>query len=486
MKAVDTSDKIAIDFMKTDIFKKTKLLIITILLAMAISAFSGCHLLGEDTNILTFYTPTPTPDLSVQKQEVNIQGLPAAAERLYVDIPPNSFNALLDENIPEGTSQVILVTVTEDSEKLYCFESMQNGWKAVYGPYECNIGRAGLGKTKEGDNKSPVGVFNLGTAFGQGGAPEGSNWPWIEIDENDYWVEDSNSAYYNSYVDIETTQKDWKKAEKLMIDKYRLALEVKYNPDNKPGIGSAIFLHVWGGENALTGGCTAMAEENLNTVLTWLRPEARPVFFQTDYIRQVPEGFCYIKDFAPDVELDIRFCGSNNILGKPAHEYYSPVGIASVRMAKRLDKASLLLEAQGLSLLVYDSYRPQTTVTEIVDWINDDADNIKKGALYPNMDKSQMIDMYFEAVSPYPRGGAADVSILDANGRELDMGTCYQYIDEKSAFGYEKLTDAQLNNRELLRDVMIQSGLTPNDTFWWSFYMEDEPFPDDTYDFYVQ
>ena len=462
---------------------KKKPLFLSVVLAVLLSfLMQGCF--DEDTNILTFYTPTPTPVIS-EKQS----GEKPAEEynpRASVEVPVNSLNALLEENIPQGTSQVILVTVTEDSEYLYCMESVDKGWKVACGPFECNIGRGGMGKLKEGDGKTPEGVLDLGSAFGQGGAPEGSTWPWRETGETDYWVEDSKSQYYNQYVNTEDVEKDWSDADKLLIDKYRIAIEVKYNPENTPGLGSAIFLHVWGGENVLTGGCTAMAESSIETVIAWMRPEAKPKLFQTRYISQIPAGFCYIKDYAPEVVYDIRFATGSNILGKQANEYYSPVGIASTEMAKRLDEASILLKEQDLKLLVYDSYRPQTTVNAIVDWLDDEYDDSMKEELYPETEKSEMIDMCFEAKSPYPRGGAVDASLVDMSGRELDMGTAYQYLDESSAFGYEELNAQQLNNREILRDVMIQAGLTPNDTYWWSFYMEDEPFPEQYFDFYVQ
>ena len=155
---------------------------------------------------------------------------------------------------------------------LYCMEEVEKGWKVAHGPFDCNIGRNGMGKQKEGDGKTPEGVFDLGSAFGQGSAPEGSAWPWRETGENDYWIEDSKSKYYNQYVNSEDVEKDWVNADKLLIDKYRIALEVKYNPENTPGLGSAIFLHVWGGENVLTGGCTAMSENSISTVLEWLSP----------------------------------------------------------------------------------------------------------------------------------------------------------------------------------------------------------------------
>ncbi len=458
--------------------------IIYIFIAAVCILFAGCDIFGEGTSVLTYYTPTPKPENIQQQTETPLEQ--NMRERYFVDIPVNSLNALIDENIPEETSQVVLVTVTEDGEQLYCLESMDKAWKVVLGPFDCNIGRNGLGKLKEGDGKSPAGVYPIGTAFGQGGPPEGSAWPWRETDKDDYWVEDPNSIYYNQYANINDVEKDWNAAENLFIDPYKMAIEVEYNPENEKRLGSAIFMHIWLGEDVATGGCTSMSADSISQVLKWLRPEARPVLFQTEYISQLPNGFCYIIDYTPEIAFDIRFYSSENFMGRQALEYLSPIGIASIEMTRILDKASLLLKQQGLTLLVYDSYRPQTTVNEIVDWLNDETDIKAKSTYYPNMDKSEMIDMYFEAKSPYPRGAAVDVSILDAYGNELDMGTPFQYIDETSSFYYKDLTDKQYNNRELLRDVMIQVGLNPNDTFWWSFYLEDEPYPEQSFDFYIQ
>lgn len=468
--------------------KKTRKIYNLVLCIIIMLLFAGCSIFGNENSILTYYTPTPTPNKDVVP-EYPQKTMPTSTQYYRapaIDVPANSLNALLEGRIPETAGQAILVTVDNDVQKIYCVEAMEMGWKVVYGPFECNIGRNGLGKKKEGDGKSPEGIYELGSAFGYGGAPEGSNWSWRETQENDFWIEDSNSEYYNQFVNADNVAKDWKSAEKLYISKFRRALEVLYNKDNEKGLGSAIFLHIWINEKTKTGGCTVMEVSAIETVLKWLRPEARPVLLQTKYINPLPEGFCYIKDFAPEVKFDIRFAGTDNIFGRKTNEYYKAVGISTIEMTKAIDKATLLLKNQDLRLLVFDAYRPQTTINAIVDWLNDDTDDGMKQAYYPNMDKSEMIDMFFEPKSAYSRGSAVDVTIIDSNGYELDMGTNYQFIDEKSAFDYNDLTDEQFNNREILRDTMIQAGLKPNDTLWWSFYLEDEPFPNQYFDFYVQ
>jgi D-alanyl-D-alanine dipeptidase len=122
----------------------------------------------------------------------------------------------------------------------------------------------------------------------------------------------------------------------------------------------------------------------------------------------------------------------------------------------------------------------------LADWLEDDKDTITKEKYYPNIDKKDIEDMFFEEKSIYSRGGAIDVGIVDRNGKELDMGTIYQFIDEQSAYTYDDLTDSQKINRKLLHDTMVQVGLTANETFWWSFYLRNEPFPDEYFDFNIK
>ncbi len=462
---------------------------ITIFFAIAIILlFSSCSVFKSDDNILTFYTPTPTPDLNATATPVvqNTQDTSPYFRAPAIDVPTNSLNALLEEYIPATSKQAILVTIYNGTQKLYCVEAKELGWRVVYGPFECNTGRGGIDKQKEGDGKSPIGVYELGSAFGFGGAPEGTTWPWRETVETDYWIEDSDSQYYNQYINLDQVEKDWRFAAKLKIPEYRRAIEVKYNDKNTPNLGSAIFLHIWTSETTSTGGCTSMADTTIDTVISWLQEDENPVLLQAKYVDPLPDGFCYIKDFAPEIKFDIRFAGEDNIFGRKANEYYQAVGISSIDMANALNKASLILKGQNLTLKVYDSYRPQTTVNAIVDWLVDDIDIAMKERYYPNTEKSEMLDMFFESKSAYSRGGAVDLTIIDENNNELDMGTVYQYIDEKSDYNYRNLTDEQRSNRKILRDAMLQVGLLPNDTFWWSFYLEDEPFANMYYDFYIE
>jgi D-alanyl-D-alanine dipeptidase len=73
-------------------------------------------------------------------------------------------------------------------------------------------------------------------------------------------------------------------------------------------------------------------------------------------------------------------------------------------------------------------------------------------------------------------GAAVDLTIIDDHGRELDMGTPYDYFgteahprSEQTLYSEGKLTASQIINREILRDVMRQAGFTGIETEWWHF-----------------
>ncbi len=130
------------------------------------------------------------------------------------------------------------------------------------------VGQNGMTKVKkEGDKKTPIGVFNVGLAFGTN---EQINCilKYININENLYWVDDVNSIYYNRLVDITNVKQDWTTAEHL-IDypvQYEYALEIKTNPQNVKGNGSAIFLHC--SNNIPTAGCVAIEKEKMRELLS--------------------------------------------------------------------------------------------------------------------------------------------------------------------------------------------------------------------------
>lgn len=119
---------------------------------------------------------------------------------------------------------------------------------------------------KEGDKRTPCGTFNLGIAFGTHLNID-TNLKYIKLNKNLYWVDDTNSFYYNQLVDITKVQKDWVTAEHLIEYpvQYEYGIEIKTNPNNEKGKGSAIFLHC--SNNKPTAGCIAIKRDKMEQLL---------------------------------------------------------------------------------------------------------------------------------------------------------------------------------------------------------------------------
>ena len=180
-------------------------------------------------------------------------------------------------NVAKDTSQLILVSANGSN---YATVSMHtkgsDGYWADNYSVTGRVGKNGIGKTSEGDKKTPTGVYTFGQAFGVADNP-GSSRGYLKVNNNHYWVDDSSSIYYNKLVDISQTGKRWNSAEHLAKypKAYKYAIAVNYNTECIPGKGSAIFLHCDTG-NA-TAGCISIPESTMIYTLQNLHSDTKIV-----------------------------------------------------------------------------------------------------------------------------------------------------------------------------------------------------------------
>jgi L,D-peptidoglycan transpeptidase YkuD (ErfK/YbiS/YcfS/YnhG family) len=187
----------------------------------------------------------------------------------------------------------------------YVRSSSSQSWQKVGDEIPIVVGKHGLGwgrgllepkdvtgpQKKEGDGRSPAGVFALGTAFGY--APQklsGSMLPYLELSPSIECVDDVASQHYNRIVDRSAISVDWNSSEHMRDtgEPYRWGIVVDFNgiaaqPSSQKtnaGGGSCIFLHIWEGSGHGTAGCTAMAEPQLEDLLRWIDPRKNPVLVQ--------------------------------------------------------------------------------------------------------------------------------------------------------------------------------------------------------------
>ena len=136
------------------------------------------------------------------------------------------------------------------------------------------IGRNGLGKVKEGDNKTPVGTFKFDYAFGIAPDP-GCAFPYVQVDENYYWSGDWDYKY-NQMVDVREAPANFdRRYSEHLVDynpHYLYALNMGYNADCVPGKGAALFMHCFGPAKPWTGGCVGLPNDKMLFVMQNIRP----------------------------------------------------------------------------------------------------------------------------------------------------------------------------------------------------------------------
>ena len=145
------------------------------------------------------------------------------------------------------------------------------------------IGKEGLGKTKEGDGKTPVGTFGFNKAFGISEDP-GCAITYTKVDNDTYWSGD-NDIQYNQMVSIKDHPDLKTDDSEHIMDypyEYQYCLNISYNEEGKAGAGSAIFLHCLGNRKPRTGGCVAIPEEQMYFVMQHVDPECVVVIDSMD------------------------------------------------------------------------------------------------------------------------------------------------------------------------------------------------------------
>lgn len=199
-------------------------------------------------------------------------------------------------------------------------------------------------------------------------------------------------------------------------------------------------------------------------------------------------GFVSVSDVIPDALLDVRYYTTYNFVGERIDGYEQPVVLMTKEAAAALALVNRDMRAQGLRLVIYDAYRPQRAVDHFVRWAEDLNDTAMKSVFYPQVDKADLFEQGFIAKkSGHSRGSTVDLTLVDAlTGKELDMGGAFDYFGELSHPGYRgELTQAQIDNRMLLRDAMLSHGFKPLSTEWWHFTLVNEPYPGTFFDFPV-
>lgn len=161
--------------------------------------------------------------------------------------------------------------------------------------------------------------------------------------------------------------------------------------------------------------------------------------------------------------IDLRYATPDNVLGRAVYGSFDRLYLHPVAAAK-LDGSVARLESThpGLSFRVFDGLRPNRIQRQM--W----------AAVAGTPQQAYVGDPAIGSIHGF--GLAVDLTLTEATGRDLDMGTSFDDFTPKSEPQREAeflaagaLTEVQVAHRRLLRTVMTDAGFLPIALEWWHF-----------------
>jgi zinc D-Ala-D-Ala dipeptidase len=205
----------------------------------------------------------------------------------------------------------------------------------------------------------------------------------------------------------------------------------------------------------------------------------------------LPEGFVYVEDVIPGIQIELRYITDHNFMGRRVDGYSTPRCILTREATERLKKVQEELKPFGLGLKIYDAYRPQRAVDDFVRWGKDLSDTRMQAEHYPKVQKKDLFrEGYIAEKSSHSRGSTVDLTIAclvkQPTESDLDMGTQFDFFGPEAWPNSPLVSPVQRAHRMLLQILMSKHGFEPYPKEWWHFTLKSEPFPDTYFDFTVQ
>jgi len=164
--------------------------------------------------------------------------------------------------------------------------------------------------------------------------------------------------------------------------------------------------------------------------------------------------FVSLKDYSQDFVYDMKYATADNFL--KAKVYDCAECYLRLKTVKALIEANAEFIKMGYKIKLFDCYRPldiQKRMWKIVSNPSYVADP-SKGSIHN-------------------RGGAVDITLVDFNGKELDMGTTFDFFGIEASHNYQNFSQEILKNRRLLKKIMRNHGFNSFDSEWWHYNLKE-------------
>jgi D-alanyl-D-alanine dipeptidase len=208
----------------------------------------------------------------------------------------------------------------------------------------------------------------------------------------------------------------------------------------------------------------------------------------------LPSPLVYLKAIDPTIIQDMRYASAENFTGARVEGYAAAECILTRATARSLSEVQTDLRSRGLSLKVYDCYRPVRAVAAFMAWTwKRDAGNPVDRNYHPHLRRSELVPQgYIASHSAHSRGNTVDLTLVELHPSDsatheksggvcdgttdesVDMGTSFDCFDPRSHRGNAGLTPRQREWRQTLADAMRSHGFRGYVREWWHFTYPSE------------
>jgi D-alanyl-D-alanine dipeptidase len=163
--------------------------------------------------------------------------------------------------------------------------------------------------------------------------------------------------------------------------------------------------------------------------------------------------FVNLKDFSQDFVYNMKYATDDNFLKSKVYDCAECY--LRYKTVKALISANQRFMKKGFKIKLFDCYRPLDIQKKM--W-----------AIVPN---PQYVANPAKG-SIHNRGGAVDITLVDAAGKELDMGTPFDFFGKEASHDYEYFSKEIRNNRKFLRKIMAKENFNSFDSEWWHYNLK--------------
>jgi D-alanyl-D-alanine dipeptidase len=179
--------------------------------------------------------------------------------------------------------------------------------------------------------------------------------------------------------------------------------------------------------------------------LSLMEKKNRPTIADTTFVN--------LKDYSTDFVYDMKYATTDNFL--KAKVYDCAECFLRLKTVNAMIEANKKFMKKGYKIKLYDCYRPLDIQKRMWDIVPNPVyvANPSKGSIHN-------------------RGGAVDITLVDKEGKELDMGTSFDFFGIEASHGYLNVTEEVKKNRRLLKKIMKRNNFNSFDSEWWHYNLQ--------------